>query len=773
MKRNCLVSICFAIIVLISGVLATSASAEPTYVHDFSIGSGGSGKGQFNNAQAVAVDNSGNAWVADKGNHRLQKFNSKGEFLLEATQGPGFSSITPNDITIDSKGTVWALDENSNSAIEYDSDGWPHTAVGGELRGKFGESKGTLSTPEAFTVDSAGHVWFADLNGQRVVEVAPPNGEHWWSEWVSQFSIKGAGSGPGEFLEPTGMAFGPEGKLWISDSGWSKSRVQKFSSKGEFQGTVGEGYLGEAEGSPSFSLVTGSTIVWVANGCAETPSVMAFNSSSPGAPVNQFGESGSEGAAIGCAYDIAPDSNGGMWVIENSGRNLLHKWTSAPTAITEDPSGVTSGEATLKGSVNPNGLATTYQFEYGGNGYTNVSTAQSAGSGTELVKESLKVTGLSPDTIYHYRISATNAQGTTRGADKWFIPGTNEWGIQQTTEPVGSKSGSLSAVSCTSSENCMTVGSYQNSSEVYVTLAKIESAGQWAVTSTPNPSGSTGSGLYEVSCVSANDCAAVGYANIAGATTMLAEMWNGTQWSIKSPPGVKGATSNMIMGVSCVASNDCTAVGWSTASGSASTLAEHWNGSSWAVMSTPNLGGYKKSELFDVSCVSSSDCWAVGMATNFSEPEASLAEHWDGTKWTINSPAGSQNMSEISCASASSCVVTTNKNTVLSRWNGSAWSQETAPKPEGAGATRLSDISCTAASACTAVGWWVLKTAPLPLMESWNGSKWSIQSAPPPAGTLLGFAMPGVSCVSSTTCTAVGSYVPKGGSGAALVEARH
>lgn len=95
----------------------------------------------------------------------------------------------------------------------------------------------------------------------------------------------------------------------------------------------------------------------------------------------------------------------------------------APAVTTNAASGVTSSGATLNGSVNPEGAATTYQFDYGTTtsyGSSVPSPAGSVGSGTSAVNESQSLTGLSPSTTYHYRIEATNSRGTTYGSDQTF-----------------------------------------------------------------------------------------------------------------------------------------------------------------------------------------------------------------------------------------------------------------------------------------------------------------------------------------------------------------
>jgi hypothetical protein len=84
---------------------------------------------------------------------------------------------------------------------------------------------------------------------------------------------------------------------------------------------------------------------------------------------------------------------------------------------------VTSTGATLNGTVNPDGRDTTYQFEYGTTnsfGSSSPVSPAGAGPGTAAETETATLTGLTPGTVYHYRIEATNAAGTTHGQDQTF-----------------------------------------------------------------------------------------------------------------------------------------------------------------------------------------------------------------------------------------------------------------------------------------------------------------------------------------------------------------
>jgi hypothetical protein len=100
--------------------------------------------------------------------------------------------------------------------------------------------------------------------------------------------------------------------------------------------------------------------------------------------------------------------------------------TNPPDVTTTAATSVSSNGATLNGTVNPNNQATTYQFQYGTTtsyGSVAPATPGSAGSGASPVTESAAITGLTGSTTYHYRLTATNATGTSNGPDQTFVTG--------------------------------------------------------------------------------------------------------------------------------------------------------------------------------------------------------------------------------------------------------------------------------------------------------------------------------------------------------------
>lgn len=729
MKRIRLASIIFAIAALAATAFADSASAVPVFRLQAKYGTYGSGEGQLRSPEGIDTDSKGNVWVADGENGRVTEFSSQGLWLMQFTGSGEHKLENPKDVATTPDGNLWVADSFSGILAEYN-------AKGEFLRKAVPTECGCTWRPGEVVVDSKGYVW-SDGDVTHPTRIYKFNSEGVLQKYITGPVNEGITTDNGD-------------NLWVSNG--EKGGLDGYSPEGTYIGRIGELLL---------PLVGNATVdtegnFWAFNG----GNVRGLNAK--GEYLSEFEAAKPE---LGGAHVLAPAENGNLWVglLINGGQ--IQKWTAAPNAITGEATELTQVEPKLNGTVNPQGLATEYRFEYGKTtSYGSFVPLESVGSGYTDIAVSRVLTNLSSSTTYHFRIYASNSHGTTLGEDKTFT--TPDWAIQQTEEPAETKGAVFDSVSCTSSSACAAVGYYINGAGTNVPLGKVKSGGVWSLTTTPNPGG--WSYLPDVSCTASNACTAVGYSVTSGAT--LAERWNGSAWTIQSTPNAAGASANYLLGVSCTASNSCDAVGYSTGSGAASTLAEHWNGSTWSIVSIPNAPGYTKSYLFGMSCVSSSDCWAVGAATNKSATEAALAEHWDGTKWTVNSPASSETLNDISCGSASMCVATTKKNAIF-RWNGSTWTQEAAPVPAGSAFAWLNGVSCTTATACTAVG--VQGTgSPRTLAESWNGSKWSVQTTSEPAGTVQESQLDGVSCLSATSCTAVGNAKLKSVDRKTLVEVR-
>ncbi len=118
----------------------------------------------------------------------------------------------------------------------------------------------------------------------------------------------------------------------------------------------------------------------------------------------------------------------------SNGSDQTFTTNTAPTVVTGQPSAVGPASATLGGSVNPNGRSTTWFVEYGtSTSYSSRTSSRSVGSGTATVAVAVSISKLKPGVTYHFRLVATNALGTTRGADATF---TTTGGPSAVTGPV-------------------------------------------------------------------------------------------------------------------------------------------------------------------------------------------------------------------------------------------------------------------------------------------------------------------------------------------------
>jgi hypothetical protein len=238
------------------------------------------------------------------------------------------------------------------------------------------------------------------------------------------------------------------------------------------------------------------------------------------------------------------------------------------------------------------------------------------------------------------------------------------------------------------------------------------------------------------------------------------------EWGIEPVPA--RAHTERLFGVSCAAPTACIAVGSVAGARRDFALAKRWNGKRWSIQTIRQPPGpFPNSDLYDVSCPSSTACIAVGNVLTNSQSEQGLAERWDGKRWSPQSTPFTQAgaLSGVSCASSSACTAvggytalykTPDSNyyaghTLVERWDGTHWSIQPAPSPADG---FLNDVSCTSPTVCTAVGGILLSNRGATLMiESWDGTTWSIQPSPNPGN---GSVLQGVSCTSSTACVAVG-----------------
>lgn len=247
---------------------------------------------------------------------------------------------------------------------------------------------------------------------------------------------------------------------------------------------------------------------------------------------------------------------------------------------------------------------------------------------------------------------------------------------------------------------------------------------------------------------------------------------SGSIWRVvPSPnPSISSVSNDVLEGVAALADTDVWAVGnYSNTSGNnvKHTLIERWNGSAWSVVPSPDMGSMG-SELLGVAALSDSDVWAVGdVSTSTTANGArSLIEHYDGSAWSIvpspNPSMQGDNLTAVAAITSGNVwAVGYFENNgqsalipLIEHWNGSAWSVVTA------GVGRATGIVLNGITAISANDIWAVGDAGLNTNREmhWNGSTWSVTSASFPSGGQE--TLDGVTAAGSQDVWAVGSYAP-------------
>jgi hypothetical protein len=247
--------------------------------------------------------------------------------------------------------------------------------------------------------------------------------------------------------------------------------------------------------------------------------------------------------------------------------------------------------------------------------------------------------------------------------------------------------------------------------------ATSASAGQWGIVSSPNTSGTENNILNSVTCVATDDCWAVGYSSNGSASLTLVERWNGSAWNIvTSPNAASPMVFNQLQSVTCPSTSNCWAVGYSTDSNSvvSQTLIEHYDGSGWAIVNGPTPVG-TFSVLDSVVCINATNCWAVGSSAVGPGAAQTLIEQNTGSGWAIvtssNTSATQNNfLYGVACTSATECLAVgayfngSTYQTLIERNNGSGWVIVSSPNSKATEQNILASVACGGGGHCWAAG---------------------------------------------------------------------
>jgi len=237
----------------------TSAGVVTTLAGSGSIGSAnGTGtSASFYNPRDVAVDGSGNLYVADYGNHLIRKITSAGVVTtlagsgsIGSANGTGTSAsfYNPYGVAVDGSGNVYVADKNNHLIRKITSAGVVTTLAGS---GSIGSANGTGTSasfynPYGVAVDGSGNVYVADIDNHLIRKITSAGVVTTLAGSGSIGSANGTGTSSSFYL-PSGVAVDGSGNVYVSDR--YNQKIRKITSAGVVTTLAGSGSQGSANGT--------------------------------------------------------------------------------------------------------------------------------------------------------------------------------------------------------------------------------------------------------------------------------------------------------------------------------------------------------------------------------------------------------------------------------------------------------------------------------------------------------------------------------------------
>ena len=416
-------------VILLASVSA--ASASPVHFYGRSFGSEGAGPGQFEEPSSVAVEevalgDVGDVYVADSGNHRVERFSAEGtEFLgqFNGTETPA-GSFTPTAVAVDnstdpldpSKGDVYVVDREHAVVDKFDPNGkyigMISTGAGGVALERI---RGVAVSPEGVVWIEQGEgeidSYSAALSNAFLASITSPFGE----------------GGPGLAVDANNNLYvdgGPARKINGSGEPLIEEMGAGAASAVAVDQATNEVYIDESHDLSVFNAAETCTAAAV---CSTAPAGSLVERVNLGV-IAEYAGVPVETPAPGLeeSQGVTVDASTGMvYLTDVLNKVQVFPQTSLPVIDHASVTNVGVSQATVSASVDAHGTpSATYSLEYGTTSAYGASTAAvDAGEGREAVR--LQLTGLTPGTTYHARVVATNEFGTSHGADLTFTTESN------------------------------------------------------------------------------------------------------------------------------------------------------------------------------------------------------------------------------------------------------------------------------------------------------------------------------------------------------------
>ncbi len=268
-------------------------------------GGNGNANGQFKKPYGIEVDDMGNVYVTDSETNRIQKFTSDGKFISKFSLSSQFLSKMPVGIEIDNNNNIYVIDKIGDRVNKFDKDG---KQIGGW--GSHGLAGGYFFDPWGIAVNENDEAYVADALNNRIQKFTSDG------KFITQWGAKGpfnqGGSGDGELISPSGIAFDDMGNVYAVDN---NSRVQVFDSNGKFLRKFastgsGDGQLFRPLG---IAIDVNGKIYVVDTG---NNRIEIFNND--GSFITKFGYYGSDNGQFASPADIALDRDGKIYVLDTN-----------------------------------------------------------------------------------------------------------------------------------------------------------------------------------------------------------------------------------------------------------------------------------------------------------------------------------------------------------------------------------------------------------------------------------------------------------------------
>lgn len=205
------------------------------------------------------------------------------------------------------------------------------------------------------------------------------------------------------------------------------------------------------------------------------------------------------------------------------------------------------------------------------------------------------------------------------------------WSIVPAVRPAGTNVTVFGDVACPAVGDCLAVGTY-GADNGYDHLVEQWNGTAWKIV--PNPLSNIPGYLEGITCYSTSDCWASGFTEAASYSAVI-EHWNGNEWSVVPTPLPARATASFAGNMTCLSTTNCWSGGRYLIGKAPYTLVEHWNGHAWAIVPAPTPRDTSSNGLGSVSCTAPADCVAVGTTETVPPRYHTFAEHWNGSTWAI------------------------------------------------------------------------------------------------------------------------------------------